>query len=94
MSPLTKSGKKVIASMRKKYGKRAKEVFYASINKGVPGSSKWHGLGKQIENIHGNISIPNEKKVTGSGSNKPRNKAIESPRYVSERPASKGKNLY
>jgi len=40
--PLTKTGKKVMRSMRKKYGKRAKEVFYASINKGVAGSSKWH----------------------------------------------------
>ena len=43
--PLTKTGKKVMAGMRKQYGKRAKEVFYASINKGVAGSSKWHGKG-------------------------------------------------
>ena len=28
--------------MRAKYGKRAKQVFYASINKGVAGSKKWH----------------------------------------------------
>lgn len=40
--PLTETGKKVLASMRKKYGKRGKEVFYRSINKGVPGSEKWH----------------------------------------------------
>lgn len=40
--PLTKTGRKVMASMRAKYGKRAKEVFYASINKGVAGSKKWH----------------------------------------------------
>ena len=40
--PLTKTGKEVMGSMRKQYGKRAKEVFYASINKGVAGSSKWH----------------------------------------------------
>ena len=41
-NPLTKAGKKVMASMRKKYGKRAREVFYRSINARVPGSSKWH----------------------------------------------------
>jgi hypothetical protein len=41
-NPLTATGKKVMASMRRKYGKRAREVFYRSINKGVPGSSKWH----------------------------------------------------
>lgn len=41
--PLTSSGNKVLASMRKEYGaKKAKAVFYASINKGVPGSTKWH----------------------------------------------------
>ena len=40
--PLTKTGKEVMANMKKKYGKRAKEVFYRSINKGVAGSSKWH----------------------------------------------------
>lgn len=42
--PLTSSGKKVMKAMVKEYGsKNAKRVFYASINKGVPGSSKWHG---------------------------------------------------
>lgn len=40
--PLTKTGKEVMVSMRKQYGKRAKEVFYASINAKKPGSSKWH----------------------------------------------------
>jgi hypothetical protein len=41
--PLTKSGSKVMANMTKEYGaKKGKEVFYASINKGKPGSSKWH----------------------------------------------------
>lgn len=44
--PLTKTGSEVMASMRKQYGKRAKEVFYASINKGVAGSKKWHKKGK------------------------------------------------
>jgi len=43
--PLTKSGKKVMGKMKKKYGeKKAKEVFYASINKGKKGSSGWHKL--------------------------------------------------
>ena len=41
-NPITKTGGKVIESMQKQYGKRAKQVFYASINKGVKGSSKWH----------------------------------------------------
>jgi hypothetical protein len=42
--PLTKSGEKVLSSMRSQYGsKKGESVFYASINKGKPGSSKWHG---------------------------------------------------
>lgn len=32
--PLTSKGKKIMASMKKQYGERAKEVFYASKNKG------------------------------------------------------------
>lgn len=41
--PLTKSGRKVLAAMMKKYGaKKGKEVFYASMNKGKVGSEKWH----------------------------------------------------
>ena len=30
--PLTKKGKKIMKSMRKTYGKKAKKVFYASAN--------------------------------------------------------------
>jgi hypothetical protein len=42
--PLSETGKEVMRAMVKKYGvKKGKEVFYASINKGKPGSSKWHG---------------------------------------------------
>ncbi len=43
--PLTKTGKEVMQSMRKTYKnrKKAKEVFYGAINKGKPGSKKWHG---------------------------------------------------
>lgn len=43
-NPLTKTGKKVMASMRREYGKKkGKQVFFASINKGIKGSKKWHG---------------------------------------------------
>ena len=33
--PYTKKGKKIMRNMKKKYGKRAKKVFYASKNKGT-----------------------------------------------------------
>lgn len=42
--PLTRSGEKVLSSMRTQYGaEKGTRVFYASINKGKPGSGKWHG---------------------------------------------------
>lgn len=42
--PLTPSGEKVLSSMQSSYGgEKGKRVFYASINKGKPGSSKWEG---------------------------------------------------
>ena len=42
--PLTEKGKEVMRNMVKQYGrKKAKEVFYASINAGKKGSSQWHG---------------------------------------------------
>ena len=40
--PLTKSGKKVMASMRKTYGDKAKNVFYATANK-MNMKGKWEG---------------------------------------------------
>ena len=41
--PLTKIGNKVMSAMIGEYGKeKGKRVFYASINKGKAGSSKWH----------------------------------------------------
>jgi len=41
--PLTKSGKSVLANMKKEYGdKEGESVFYASINDKKPGSEKWH----------------------------------------------------
>ncbi len=44
--PLSKSGKKVMTSMKGQYGsKKGKQVFYASINKGIGGSSKWENKG-------------------------------------------------
>lgn len=34
--PLTEKGKKILKSMKQKYGaKKGEEVFYASINKGI-----------------------------------------------------------
>lgn len=42
--PLTQTGNKVKRSMESTYGpKKGESVFYASINKGKPGSAKWHG---------------------------------------------------
>lgn len=41
-NPLSGSGRAVMSTMKKQYGaKKGKQVFYASINKGVPGSSAW-----------------------------------------------------
>jgi hypothetical protein len=40
--PLSSTGKKVLAAMEDEYGtKKGEEVFYASENKGKPGSEKW-----------------------------------------------------
>ena len=33
--PLTKKGKKIMKAMKKKYKKKAKQVFYTSANKGT-----------------------------------------------------------
>jgi hypothetical protein len=45
--PLTRSGEKVLGSMKQQYGgEKGERVFYASMNKGKPGSSKWHGTKK------------------------------------------------
>jgi len=42
--PLTSSGQKVLSSMQSQYGAdKGERVFYASINKGKPGSQKWEG---------------------------------------------------
>ena len=41
--PLTKTGEKILAELKAKHGsKKGKEIFYASINKGIRGSEKWH----------------------------------------------------
>ncbi len=48
--PLTKTGRKVIRSMQKQYGKdKGEQVFHASINKENPGSEKWHGKRKKYK---------------------------------------------
>ncbi|MCP5375192.1 MAG: hypothetical protein H6743_03750 [Rickettsiaceae bacterium] len=45
--PITKTGKKVKSSLVKEYGKKKGEsIYYASIVKNSPGSSKWEKLGK------------------------------------------------
>ena len=46
-NPLTKAGKEVMKDMEKTYGseKKAKQVFYASINKNKKGSKNWHKRG-------------------------------------------------
>jgi hypothetical protein len=42
-NPLTRIGEQVIQSMKRHYGeKKGEDVFYASINKGISGSKKWH----------------------------------------------------
>lgn len=43
--PLSATGQKVLESMRKEYGseKKAKQVFYASINKGTLKKEKMEG---------------------------------------------------
>jgi hypothetical protein len=42
--PLTPSGQKVLSSMQSTYGAdKGERVFFASINKGKPGSHKWEG---------------------------------------------------
>lgn len=44
--PLTSTGREVLQSMVKEYGKeKAKNVFYASINSNKAGSDKWHVKG-------------------------------------------------
>ena len=52
--PLTESGKKVMENMEETYGDedKAKEVFYASKNKGNPGSEKWEARGR-LRKSHG-----------------------------------------
>jgi hypothetical protein len=51
--PLTKSGRKVMAAMKKQYGEeKGERVFYSSINKGKPGSSSWHGKSRRRHSVH------------------------------------------
>lgn len=41
--PLTKTGKKILKEMKKRYGeKKGEEVFYKMINSKAKGTEKWH----------------------------------------------------
>jgi len=54
---LTKTGEKVLYSMMNQY--EAEQIFYASMNKGKAGSSKWHkkkSLGKSYSSEHVKIA--------------------------------------
>ena len=56
--PLTKTGKKVLSSMKEQYGaEKGKNVFYASINKGKAGSSQWHKKKKWVSSDTGKVKI-------------------------------------
>ncbi len=44
--PLTKKGKKIMRSMKKQYGDKAKNVFYGSIVKGKITGAEGRGSGK------------------------------------------------
>lgn len=47
--PLTASGKDVLSSMTAQYGdEKGRRVFYGSISKGKPGSTKWHGPSRPV----------------------------------------------
>jgi len=58
--PLSVKGKNVLRSMIEQYGskKRGEQVFYASINKKVPGSEKWHSYkkGSLAEGVSNHLS--------------------------------------
>lgn len=52
--PITKSGAKVMRSMKKEYGdQKGEEVFYAMINSKAKGSEKWHGAKKAKRSLSG-----------------------------------------
>lgn len=40
--PLTKKGRKILNSFKKRYGSRGKEVFYAYMNKFPERTKTWH----------------------------------------------------
>lgn len=47
--PLTDTGAKVKSNMTRQYGpEKGERVFYASMNKGKPGSEKWHQRRKAV----------------------------------------------
>lgn len=45
--PLSAKGQEILGKYKKQYGSdRGKSNFYASINKGNPGTGQWHGKKK------------------------------------------------
>ena len=54
--PLTQTGKNVLGSMQSQYGAdKGKQVFYASINKGKPGSDEWHRTKRRRGQVLGQV---------------------------------------
>lgn len=48
--PLSETGKEILAELQKKHGElEGKQIFYASIQAGVPGSEKWEGPGRKSQ---------------------------------------------
>jgi len=51
--PLTKTGEKVKRAMTEQYGSdKGERVFYASLNKGKPGSARWHRKERKTSSAH------------------------------------------
>jgi hypothetical protein len=60
--PLTKKGRKILASMKKEYGsKKGKEVFYASQNKGTITGA--HRRRKKKSSSHGHTTFGGYGKI-------------------------------
>ena len=53
--PLTAVGNTVMKYLKKKHGaKKGSSIFYASINKGIAGSDKWHKIEGKKGKVHKN----------------------------------------
>ncbi len=61
--PQTKAGRKVKLSLTKEYGKKKGEsIYYASIVKAKPGSSKWEKLKKGSQLAKAKMTYKKKKK--------------------------------